>query len=198
MTATATAPEVRRDDNHVYWRGPLRKSGVSEILRPHFPPSPYYTEEGRAEGQALHEACALRNRGPLDFAHLATVWPAKLVLRARAVDRFYSETGFKAEAIERIVYDPTLDYAGTLDACGLLLGRYTVVDWKRGGPLPQQRLQTAAYKRAGVSCGLPIEARCTVHLNDDGKYKLVWHDDAGDEKRWAAIVSAHHAISHYR
>jgi hypothetical protein len=198
MTATATAPEVRLDENHIYWRGSIRTAGVSEILRPHFPPSPYYTAEGRAEGQALHKACALRNEGPLDWAYLERVWPAPLVMRARAVDRFYTETGFHAEAIEQIVYDPTLDYAGTLDACGPLLGRYTVVDWKRGGPLPQQKLQTAAYKRAGVSCGLPIEARCTVHLNEDGKYRLVWHEDAGDEKRWAVIVQAHHALTHYR
>ena len=125
--------------------------------------NPFWTEEGREFGKAVHAAIHYHAEGDLDFDALDdTVKP-----RLDAYINFRTEMDFSPELVEQPLYSRAPRYAGTPDQ--VQLGR-AVVDFKTGSIAPETALQLAAYDML-----LPnpyIHERWAVHLKDDGTYSL--------------------------
>ena len=133
-------------------------------------------------GRAVHRATWLADEDDLDEASVE----AEVAPYLAAWRRFRAEVGFAPVERERPVFHPQLGYAGCPDAVGHTpqIPRPILVDLKTtdepaavlAGP------QTAAYAEAWLAerdeTGL-VE-RWSVHLREDGTYRLVTHRDRRD------------------
>jgi hypothetical protein len=149
-------------------------------------------------GQAVHLATWLADEDDLDEASVEAVVAPYLA----AWRRFRAELGFAPVERERPVFHPHLGYAGCPDAVGHTptLPRPVLVDIKTtaepaavlAGP------QTAAYAEAWLAergeTGL-LE-RWSVHLRDDGAYRLVTHRDRQDFAVFKAALEIWNFVHH--
>lgn len=130
-------------------------------------------------GIAVHKMCELADLGTLDYTSIdEPLWPYLEAWRA-----FKHQAGFKCEWIEQRVYSDTYGYAGTFDRFGLLGGKPALVDIKSGAPIGDAAgIQLAAYEAAGKERGvLPRKLkRFSVHLQDNGNYKLIEYTNPAD------------------
>lgn len=186
---------IRIDEEHRYWLGEARKSGFTEIITDlgiKGGGAAFYTDDGRAQGIALH--------GWLLFLAQGKTTDQKpedgIAGRVEGIRRFLAESGFVFEGGEQPQYEPRLDYACTPDLWGHLGAFSVVIDAKRGAKEKWHPLQTAAQKLALAANGFKAQRRFGLYLKDGG-YSLEAHEDAQDENRWRAIVSAYHAKGFY-
>lgn len=151
----------------------LREAGMIDTT--------HYNEEARLRGQYVHKCIALFAEGDLDERSVdPIVLPYFSAFRA-----FMADTKVTLEHVEKRVCDPTLGYAGTLDAIGIWPAKQpdvkpymvvrTLFDWKSGFFPPMAGPQTAGYLRCardwyppGVRIG-----RAGLHLRADGTYRLM-------------------------
>jgi hypothetical protein len=153
---------------------------------------PDVLEYKRQLGTAVHHATALDDQGLLDET---TVCDA-IVPYLEAWRRYRAESGFTplTDAIERVVWHEALGYAGALDRVGLLRsGRWLLPDVKSSDPSTGSDAgpQTAAYLEAYRSHGPLLPARidrCSVHLQDDGTYRVVPHTNRRDFNVFCAAL----------
>lgn len=181
---------IRLDENHVYWRGTARVPGFTEICKNLgvIGDNPFYTEEGRAEGVAIHQwAIFLASGQEPDESP-----DDRIAGRVEGYRKFLRESGFSFKGGEEPVYHSSLVYACTPDPYGDLNGVLSVIDIKRGSKEPWHPLQTAAQKMALASNGIFAQNRYGLYLMD-GDYRLIPHTDKADEMRWTALVTAFHA-----
>jgi hypothetical protein len=142
-------------------------------------------------GTAVHLAIALDAEGDLDEHSIAP----ELAGYLDAWRRYKAESGFVALWTEHVVWHPALGYTGTLDALGTTGGgmKKLLADAKTGSELDADLAgpQTAAYLEAARSMGLAgadgIVERCSVHLRDDGTYRVVPHRNRRD---WNVFTAA--------
>lgn len=190
--------KVRRDDDHLYWvpapRGEERRPGYSEICSDLgiVKPNPFYTEEGRAEGVALHSWLNFLVQGKV----AKTEPDARIAGRVEGIKKFLFDTKFKLLGGEVPMYDPINRFACTPDLHGVMNKFMFVIDAKRGGKLPSHRLQTAAQFIALRSNGIRIQKRAALYLRD-GDYRLEEHTDSMDMARWGIFVSAWYLRKEY-
>ncbi len=187
---------VIRDDEHRYWI-PVRK-GSSETARAHgyseisedlgiAKPNPFYTEEGREEGVALHKWLLFLVQGKS-----ATAKPdPRIAGRVEGIKKFIKDTKFKISGGEHPLYDPLNRFACTPDIWGCMGNWSWVIDAKRGAKLKSHKLQTAAQTIALRSNGFRPQKRGALYLRD-GDYRLDEHDDQGDLSDWIGFVSTYH------
>jgi len=175
--ATMNDPRLAFDVTaHAYTLGGQTLPSVTQILAAQgigdFS-APYFTQDVKDRGRAVHTAIAADIAGTLDDGSLEPD-----ILRCVEGWRLFQvETGATVDFWEQPVCDPTAGYAGTLDGVivtdHLTRPRRTVLDVKRAlyvsaGP------QIAAYRRCAYDLyDAPVVLhRAALVLPGDGSYKL--------------------------
>lgn len=168
---------------HTYrWRGDV-VPGVTSILHGlgYLGAVPtHILDAALARGTRVHKACELDDLGELDEDAAADVMGY-----VRGWRRFIDEHGPRWTHIERPLYHPKLQYAGTPDRIGLWH-----VDIKSGPWHPIIAAQLAAYgQMTKESLGIWPERQGSAHVRANGTY--VWREVSADEmaEGWALFVS---------
>lgn len=194
MTALAR-PAVVLDAEHRYSFNGVRKPGFTEIAKAMgvIEGNAFYTEAGRAEGDALHLWLNFLGQG-----NEPDIDPdPRIAGRVEGIRKFMRESGFSYLGGERCVYAYRGDFCCKPDLWGEIGGRPSIVEAKRGAKLPWHRLQTAAQYLALNDSGEVILDRYALYLKD-GDYRLEAHRDKEDMRRWEVIANAYHAASFYK
>lgn len=199
MTAVFNFDEA----SHTYTLDGVRLPSVTQLLAPIKPDfsmvPPDVLEAKRALGVAVHTACEIDDQGELDDEGTDPV-----VMRYVAAWRlFRTQTAATILANERRLYHPTLRFAGTVDrAADISTGRGSardlwILDLKTGDePHASYGVQLAGYEallRANderISPDLRLR-RGTVHLRDDGTYRLHEFKNPNDSAAFMACLSLH-------
>jgi len=182
------------DADHRYWWDKQSVPGFSEICKDlgGTKDNPFYTDEGRDEGMALHKWLIFLASGQ----EAKDEPDERIAGRVAGIRKFLGESAFRFEGGETPLYCKPLNFACTPDIWGHLGSRAAVVEAKRGKKLKYHCLQTAAQKIALASNGFIALDRYSLHLRD-GDYRLEQHTDKADEDRWKILVMAYHAKTHY-
>ncbi len=147
-------------------------------------------EYRRQLGTAVHADCHAFDDSELDYEQVHP--DVKPYLDAWVMFRL--NTGFTPERRERLVYHSGRDYAGTLDAVGLIPnGRRILVDIATGDPKHSaKQFQTAAYAAAYTEN--PIDERWAVQLTPDNgiPYRIHVYSDWSDFGKFSAFVTTYH------
>ena len=165
---------------------------VTEVLAKFFPPSQFYTKSGKEKGANLHLCCQFLAENDLDWD---SVHP-EILPQVRAYQRFLAETLFRPTILEQAFHDNSLWVCGKPDQIGVLGGRLSVIDIKRGSKLQTHKLQTAAYKMILTHNDIPVLDRYALYLSDD-KYRLEKHLEQADENSFRTLLAALHTIKNY-
>jgi len=180
--------------NHIYrWNG-VKVPSVTQVLTPlqnFHAVDPQTLHQAAQFGKAVHMMLALWDDGTLD---LDSVDPA-LLPYLDGWRKFLRETKFIVTFIEHEVYHSKLRYAGTIDRIGRLVSKSKVadiiLDIKTGDILyPWIAVQLAGYQAAYVDmtgCGKVY--RASLRLNEQGNYRLDWHESKLDWPCFAALIT---------
>lgn len=188
------APEIIfSDESHEYTVDGVIRPSVTRILgdlgfTSFNGVAPHVLEAARIRGSDVHYGVNaveddIRHYDELDDGIVPYV-DAYLAMKA--------DTGWHPLHREKIVYEPTFNYAGTLDGFGSMsrLGFEEVLpDYKSGIAQRAAAFQTAAY---ALGLKKPAASRCSIHLRGNGTYKVIWHRDRNDVRGWMAIVTTYH------
>jgi len=140
-------------------------------------------------GTAVHLACELWDRRELDLPRLDPMLAPYL----NSWIKFRTESGFEIYESEKPQYSLKHRFAGTPDRIGTLNGRRVVVDIKSSVDTKQGAdLQTAGYAilfNEGKPRGAHALDRYSVHLKDNGKYKIEPHKDRNDINAFLSCLS---------
>lgn len=151
------------EETHKFMVHGVPAPSVTTIIRSCMGANPFWTQEGRDFGRAVHKAIHYHAEGDLDFDSLDdTVKP-----RVEAYILLCAEMSFKPDLIEQPLYRTNPVYCGIPDQ--VQLGR-CVIDAKCGAHEPEHALQLAAY--AFMMPNPHLYERWAVHLMDTGKYSL--------------------------
>ncbi len=183
-------------EGHVYkWEGYpvpsvssiLEHGGAKEVYDS--PDSEFYMRRGTA----VHVACEYFDQGILNIGKLDEM----LVPYVNGWKMFREFTTFQPydDAIERKLYHPIYQYAGTIDRVCLFEGVLTILDIKTGQPYPWHGQQLAAYELL-VRHALgkpnrtvdPIKRMC-VMLQGDNRFKIEPYNDDDDHAAWMASLT---------
>lgn len=190
-TATPPSPAFTFDPvAHRYFVDGVEMPGVTSILKAAGLTRSYDGfHEAQLRGLHIHLATEYLDLGDLDWS---TVYP-QWVGYVRAYERFKQEVEFKPRLIEWQGYHRALRFAGTIDREGVMEHDATVslaqLDLKTGAEEPWHRFQTAGYY---LLRGVTDARRGCVYLQEDGTYRLVWHDDPGDIRVFMAALTIAH------
>lgn len=190
---------VRLDADHKYWiplkaPGEKRVPGYSEICKDLgiTKDNPFWTDEGREEGQALHLWLNFLVQGKS-----AKIEPdPRIAGRVEGIKKFLKDTGFKVAGGEQPLYDPINRFACSPDLWGHIGKAAFVIDAKRGSEMPSHRLQTAAQTIALRANGFRPVKRAALYLRD-GDFRLKEHADPMDLARWGIFVNCWHIRKEY-
>lgn len=195
-----TMDKIRLDEEHRYWRevggGEVRVPGFTEICKASgFPDNPHWTEEGKAEGIALHKWLLFLAQGG-DFD---SVYPPheSIAERVEGIRKFLKDHDFEFVGGETKLYHAGLGFCCTPDLHGFLDGTAAVVEMKGGARMKRHRLQTAAQALALAENGFNASRRIGLYLKD-GDYTPEEHDDDEDFECWKAIVAGYFAVEAYK
>ena len=153
----------------------LRLSGVMR-------PSPFWTEEARERGQKVHTITAEfdTNSPQSSFDRYPELGGYLDSWRI-----FLSETRAAVLDVEKRVYNPGLDYAGTFDRLLRIGGSEWIADIKTSEVCePWHCVQTMLYAMTFPAWPL----RACIHLSPDG-YRLIPHTDPEDYSIALAAVT---------
>lgn len=186
------------DERHEYrYAGDLVPS-VTQVLAPlsaaeYRGVDPALMERAAQLGRAMHRMIELDIKGDLDADGLSDL----LVPYYTAWLNFRALSGFEPILSEQFVYADRYRYAGTLDMFGRLRGRLVLIDAKRTSAVPRTAgPQTAGYEMALRACkpeitgGASID-RYALHLQTDGKWKLVPFTDKNDSRVFLSALTLH-------
>ena len=185
---------VRIDKKHRYWaRQPeIQVPGFTEICNAMgvTRPNPHHTEQGRAEGVALHLWLGFLVRGKVPKTA-----PDPLISgRVEGIKKFIIDTRFKIIGGEEPRYDPVTNAACTKDLWGHIGLWSIVIDAKRGAKQLSHRLQTACQKICLAANDFRAQKRAALYLRD-GDFRLDEHSGPEDEKNWRAIAEGYHTMT---
>lgn len=154
-------------DTHQYFVGGTELISVTTALKhANLIDDDWFTETARLRGRYVHEACEL-----VDDENLGEVDPL-IAPYVAAYECFLRDVKPQWAYVEYRVHDPHRGYAGTLDRCGFLNGKWVILDIKTGGEHPWHGPQTAGYARLMPhSSGLKPD-RYALYLRHDGSYRL--------------------------
>lgn len=147
-----------------------------------FPPSAYYTDEGRIRGEAVHDAVFL------DIDNDLHIGPEGLhpLIRGYVEGwfKFRREARFKPirDLCEVPMYNRDYGYVGKPDVVCFLNGRPAVIDIKTGMS-STARYQIAGYAqfpRVLAEFGFKEPRRFDLRLTPTGDYRLTPHTDPND------------------
>ncbi len=189
---------VRIDPDHRYWipdgtapTGSRQVPGYSEICAAIgvTKPNPFYTEDGRERGSAVHEWASFIAQGKITKADP----DGRIKARVDQFRRFIRDTRFVLAGTETPMYDPVAGFACTPDLWGSIGVWSWVIDVKTGGKQKSHALQTSAQSVALKANGFRAQKRGVAYLKD-GNYRLIDHANPEDESNWRAIVAGYHAM----
>lgn len=209
MIHAGTSAVVLDEATHVYSRradGRVVPSNT-EVLTFAYPEikCKYFTEDGKEVGRAAHLACRLLGQGRLDWKSLdpkptddahTTKLKLKVLGRARAYQKFLTETRFVPDLIEFVTYSEDLDVAGTIDVTGRFPsdfdGVVTLLDLKGGAESFWHAYQTAGYSLMEFPKIHQFVRRGALYLRDNGTYLLRMHKNGEDFHKFAAAAQKFH------
>ncbi len=146
-----------------------------------FLPVPFFNEQARLRGSAIHEAIELNDPSSL---------PAEWYDYFSAWNKFISDTKFITFLSEKPLYHPDGRWAGTYDRFGNLNGFETIIEIKAGPDHPAYHLQTAAQQELiKVNYHYKVKRRYLLQLKDDGKYILHKHTGIHDYSLFLAALN---------
>lgn len=181
------------DENHRYWDEGVNIPGFSEIKTAlGIGINPFYTDDGRDEGTALHAWIIFLASGN----EPNTEPDPRIAGRVAGFRKFLADSGFKFEGGEKPMRSRALGYCCTPDIYGQMGGARSLIEAKRGAEEGWHRLQTQAQKIALAENGIICRDRYALYLRD-GDYRLKKHEDKTDEAKWRALVNGYHARSHF-
>lgn len=172
-------------EKHIYTVDGVRFPSVTQIISDMglYGDTSYFTDYCRERGSFVHKIIEYHLSGELDEA---TIDP-DLQGYFEAWRRFEKEAAFfVSDTCEKVMADMMHRFAGTIDHVGHLNGHYAVLDVKTGGPSPAHALQTAGYS---ILLKYPGVRRFSLHLKDDGNYKLIEHKDRQDTQVFMAALA---------
>lgn len=152
-----------------------------------------FDEEAAALGTKVHKTVALWLVGRLDEESLHPILAGYLA----GAKKFMLKTRFRVSSehhVERVVHDPALGVAGTLDLFGKAWKRRVLVDWKSGTTVaPWMELQTGGYLHCARRVGIvefdePVE-RMIVRITRDGEFKMYPHKKRYDTAAFCSCVT---------
>lgn len=180
---------------HVYTLDGVRLPSVTQLLKPIGPDFsavlPGVLERKRALGVAVHLACELDDNGELEELDDA------LLPYLQAWRKFKAECSADILENERQEFHAGLRFAGTIDRLAELRlgsGLYSrwLLDIKTSAePHASYGVQLAGYQRLLHLENEKIQ-RGTVHLRDDGTYRLHEFKNPNDMGAFMACLSLHH------
>jgi len=171
------------EENHLYCFEGKPVQSVTQILKSAgLIDDQWFTEAARRRGQYVHEAAQYLDEEDLNWENVDPILQPYL----RAYEKFKAETGFIPILIEKRLYNPTYQYAGTLDRTGVFKTRQEVlIDIKSGSVAPWAALQLAGYNEC-LPKKLP---RFALQLNNDGTYKLYSFKDPMDHQIFLSVLA---------
>lgn len=183
-------PEFYLDEaTHTYHYGGRRIPGISEVLKAFgFIDPTYYTERGRAVGQAVHAGIHYLEEGDLNWASITN---ADVEGRIRAYLKFKEEKGFVPD---RSLMETPLHYPGGLYGCkidwtGEIDGYpFNLIEGKCGAKSAWHKLQTGGQLRTLPEREQPWR-RWALYLRPDATYSLEPHTDPCDPGVFVGLAS---------
>jgi hypothetical protein len=152
------------EEKHAYCvNGQPVAAHVTGVITGALGANPFWTDEGRDMGSAVHQMIHYYAEGDLDYDALDDTLRPYL----DAYIKFCADMQFKPDLIEQPLYKPSPLYCGKVDQVQL---DRAVVDFKRGQHLPEHGVQLAAYAHM-LPNPLKYE-RWGVRLLETGKYNL--------------------------
>jgi len=183
------------EDDHSYFADGKRVPGVNEIMESvgvqDFSRNQGDPEEYFQRGNYVHDQMSMLLTIGLNWYDVDPRYVGYL----RAGEKFIKDTGFKAICVEKPLYHPVWNYAGTSDVVGTVTGgRVILPDYKTGAVTQSVKWQTAGYGELYDVNGIcKVSERYGLQLMENGKYKLSgpWIEYR-DVQEWYAFVTAYH------
>jgi hypothetical protein len=182
-------------ERHIYTVGTTEVPAVSTIVKAaHLANGgqaggPWFTQEHRDRGKAVHAATLALDLGSADLSALLVwlkpAWQPFLFAYAE----FRKSCRCKWTQMEQPRVHRRLKFAGTPDRVGTLNDWPALLELKTGSPAPWHGIQTAGQDTLMPSRG---RRRYVVYLSSDGRYKLREHTDSGDYLKFLAALQAYH------
>lgn len=179
-------------EHHTYTFEGRRVPSVTQLLEPIKPDfsmvPPDVLEAKRLLGTVVHEACQFDDEGDLDDETV----PEAVDPYLSAWRKFRADTGAVILANERKMYHPALGYAGTVDRIASISREMWVIDLKTSvAPYASYAVQTAGYVELAKAVDWPDAdfKRASVHLFNDGTYKLVPYKNPADAAAFRACLA---------
>lgn len=179
-------------DAHVYRINGQVVPSVTQLIKPLGPDfsfvPPEVLEAKRALGVAVHLACELDDDGDLDDDDLGeSLWPY-----VRAWRRFKVDANVSILMREQKLGHESMRFAGTLDRVLVAGGKHWLLDLKTSAePHASYGVQLAGYEEllfANEYVGEKL-SRATLHLRDDGTYRLHQFKNPNDFGAFRACLS---------
>ncbi len=189
---------VRLDAEHRYWvpvpHGENEVPGYTAIARDLgiAKDNPFWTEEGRAEGTALHRWIHYLCQGKTPKSEP----DYRIAGRVAGIKKFLSESDFRFAGGEEPRYVPAHRFSCTPDIYGYMNGFSVNIDVKRGAEKKSDILQLAAQKIALCANGFQVQKSFNLYLND-GDFRLKERMVRPHEARWNMFVASYHAKMDY-
>jgi hypothetical protein len=172
-------------ENHIYTLNGVKLPSVTQILHAEgFIDTTWFTEYGRERGRYVHDIIHWYLTDELDDESIDPV----LQPYFDAWLKFEADSGFRSEVVEKPFASETYRFAGTPDHIGCLNGHNVILDVKTGQLQPWVSLQLAAYE---ILVKHPSLERFSLHLTDDGKYRLTKHTDRQDRGIFLAALACY-------
>lgn len=162
---------------------------VSKVIEPLYDfrfVSPENLERARQRGHAIHKTIELFEQNRLNFE---TLHPDLWKCLEQWMD-FKEVTSFVPRRQEQMVYSEKYGYAGTFDTDGTMAGDEMLLDIKGGQKYEPHKIQTAAYKLAGVERGILTEncRRASLYITPDN-WTLEFHRDEGERVVFLSLLT---------
>lgn len=180
-------PEILFEpSNHVYTVDGIQRPSATQILSTAgLIDTDWFTDEARERGRVVHKACHYLLENDLEDAWLETSSHAGYV---RACSAFMREAGLQPQLVEHRVYNTQYGYCGTLDLTATRGTATVLTDWKTGAAAYWHQIQTVGY----AACFEHPRKyhRMTVHLRQDGTYKVTEHRASDFAQDWITMQAA--------
>ena len=106
----------------------------------------------------------------------------------KAYTKFLSDFKPTWEHVERKIFNPEFNYAGTVDRIGRFNGMPVILDIKTGIVTPTTGCQLAAYREAYAPRKV-MHRRYALHLKSEGTYKLIQYAGPMDWRIFQAALT---------
>lgn len=174
-------------DLHAYSRAGREVVGVTSVLGATIDVGIEWPESARLRGTAVHLATQFDDEGTLDEETVFPEWRGYLA-GWRAFRRALEPEWL---AIERRVFHPKLDFAGTLDRIARIGGRTALLDLKSGQKRPSVRAQLGGYGLALALEGIAIDDFLAVYVTKDGRFDILEVDPSRARAEWLAAFTVY-------